>query len=366
MGDWIKQGNKYMPSDGDVESPMLLPAQNYVLLVDGYGRLYLEVTGEMFMPPKLYGDVEQRGSFYINRHRELNRNTGILLVGAKGMGKSLVAKYVCINAGLPVIILSQAYTSADFKQFILGRIKQPCIIFIDEYDKIYEDSNALLSLMDGVASTNILWILTSNKDNISYYMKNRPSRIRYTREYSKLSDDIVKSVLDDKLEDKSQEESFLRANFVYNFNMDTLIELITEVNQTKMTLQEVFAFGFNISIDSVWYSYKIFDKEGKLIQDKATTSRSPLSGQFSESFYHKDYILTEEDDEYDDDVEAEEGKEIPEQKGKWFKLDLDHDTLNDLQKQHKLKVGHGSIRTELEDFILEFKQLEASNYTYAF
>ena len=64
-------------------------------------------------------------------------NLGILLEGLKGTGKSLQAKHLCKNAGLPVILFTADWHGPTLEKF-LARIKQSAILFFDEFEKIYK------------------------------------------------------------------------------------------------------------------------------------------------------------------------------------------------------------------------------------
>jgi len=109
---------------------------------------------------------------------------GVLLVGAPGTGKTLLARAVAGNAGVPFFRMS----GADFVEMFVGvgaarvrdlfkqaRQKAPCIIFIDELDAIGKSRlsvgagndereqtlNQLLVEMDGFDATNGVIILAA-------------------------------------------------------------------------------------------------------------------------------------------------------------------------------------------------------------
>jgi len=95
---------------------------------------------------------------------------GVLLVGAPGTGKTLLARAVSGEAGVPFFSLS----GADFVEmfvgvgasrvrdlFAEGKKNSPCIIFIDEIDVLGRFDLLRMNFQDALSSSNI-W-------NINYY-----------------------------------------------------------------------------------------------------------------------------------------------------------------------------------------------------
>lgn len=110
---------------------------------------------------------------------------GVLLSGAPGTGKTLLAKAVAGEAGIPFVAVSGSYFVEKFVGEGAARVRElfkfakkhaPCIIFIDEIDAVggkrfddgnserYQTLNELLSEMDGFSSrTDILVIAATNR-----------------------------------------------------------------------------------------------------------------------------------------------------------------------------------------------------------
>ena len=126
---------------------------------------------------------------------------GVLLVGAPGTGKTLMAKAVAGEAGVPFFSIS----GSDFVEMFVGvgasRVRdlfeqakkhQPCIIFIDEIDAVgrqrgaglggghderEQTLNQLLVEMDGFdETTNIIIIAATNRPDILDTALLRPGR----------------------------------------------------------------------------------------------------------------------------------------------------------------------------------------------
>ncbi|MBR5304081.1 MAG: ATP-dependent zinc metalloprotease FtsH [Candidatus Gastranaerophilales bacterium] len=126
---------------------------------------------------------------------------GVLLVGAPGTGKTLMAKAVAGEAGVPFFLIS----GSDFVEMFVGvgasRVRdlfeqakkhQPCMIFIDEIDAVgrqrgagmggghderEQTLNQLLVEMDGFdETTNIIVIAATNRPDILDSALLRPGR----------------------------------------------------------------------------------------------------------------------------------------------------------------------------------------------
>lgn len=203
--------------------------------IDGY---HLVRQDNMHLPEKTYGANEGRTLKIINTFlsRE-NVNTGVLLSGNKGSGKTLLSKSVCIKlaeAGYPVILLEDAFAGTDFNQF-MNSIIQRCVVMIDEFEKKYskeEHQNMLLSLLDGTGVNNKLFLLTSNSDKVSEFLLSRPSRLFYHWHYGKLSEDVLVGYCEDKLKDKKHVDNMRTLlNVSSDMSFDVLQAVVEELNR---------------------------------------------------------------------------------------------------------------------------------------
>lgn len=168
-----------------------------------------------------------------------------MLSGYKGGGKTLIARQFCSIMNCPVIFITEAYKGPDFESFISNPIFKGSIIFIDEYEKVYSDydetSETLLSLMDGIYNTHLLFLLTINEsDRISDKLKNRLGRIRYNKVFSSVEDSLVDAVIEDLLENKVHASSVKEVvNFIPTVSFDILTTIIREMNQFNEPATEV-------------------------------------------------------------------------------------------------------------------------------
>lgn len=251
--NWLIRNNNYYLNTGAVSSENL-PLGTYMLKYDDREGLYLEKTTDFELPKKIYGDTSIVDR-WLKGYHHYSRNTGILLNGIKGSGKTLLAKKCAIDAHLPIIIIPQPYSDDEFIAFMTNKALGDCVIMIDEFEKIYTDmyksGPAILSILDGVGNTHHLFILTSNSFNVEDTLINRPSRIRYYTQFNSLDQSIVNEVIDDLLEDKFQVEGLL--NILSNIGIvtyDILISIITEMNLHGESAKEVSKY-LNITNEDV-------------------------------------------------------------------------------------------------------------------
>lgn len=205
--------------------------------------------------------IERVKSVYIKSDKQL----GILLHGLSGMGKSMLAKQLCMEMvtkhQMPVIIFD--FHSAEHIADILKQINQPSVIFLDEFEKMfavgnensnhYLKQNELLSILDGTNVSKHIFLFTANeKSEISPHMFNRPSRIRYCINYTAIPRNIIVQIIDNSV-DEQDKRDFLYGltNVVKTLTYDVLFELINEVLYTEELNVNEFLRVFNLESKQV-------------------------------------------------------------------------------------------------------------------
>ena len=134
------------------------------------------------------GNVAKTSSRILNTFLDRPRSTGVLLVGEKGSGKTLLAQYTAIIAAneknIPTIVINKPWHGDQFNAFIQS-IDQPAVILFDEFEKTYRRGDGdinyqekILTLFDDVYSSQKLFLLTCNdKYRMNSHMMNRPGRL---------------------------------------------------------------------------------------------------------------------------------------------------------------------------------------------
>jgi hypothetical protein len=237
MAHFFKSGNTYMVAPAEaVNITDHLPSGNYVVKFSDMQGFYLEQSEPFTLPSKVYGKTNNHAERVINTFRDRDRNTGVLLVGEKGSGKTLLARKIAGDSGLPVLIVNSPYTGDNFNSF-LSSITQPCMVFFDEFEKIYdkEGQEKILTLLDGTYQSRKLFVVTSNdKWRIDTHMRNRPGRIFYLIEFAGLDEEFIREYCHDVLKPEYQNWTgkVVDISALFDeFNFDMLVAFVEEINR---------------------------------------------------------------------------------------------------------------------------------------
>lgn len=242
--------------------------------------IYMQFVSSKFdMPNKIYGHDKSFIDRVVKTYTASNKNIGVLLNGVKGAGKTFTAKSICNMVNLPVILISEYM---DHLPIFINHINFPCVILIDEYDKIFGNENRgiLLTCMDGTHApqAKVMFLLTTNNLYINENMINRPSRIKYLRTYSDLAKPVILEIIEDMLEDKTKKPDLLKGLARLNLiTTDLLIEIIREVNLHGDNIQDFISY-FNCNREQdysdgnrSYREYRITDvKASKVLYEKVS------------------------------------------------------------------------------------------------
>jgi len=256
---WHVNGNVQFYNHAGVQMP-LLDNTIYLLCVSDKG-FYLERYKDTFeMPIKIYGSDEKFANRVVKTYKAKNNNLGVLLNGIKGSGKTVTAKMISNKLQLPTIMVTHEFNGSDE---YLASIEQDFIVFIDEYEKIYKKSDALLGLMDGAlsGSNRRLFLLTTNETRISEYLLDRPNRIRYKRSYDQLALDVIKEMVEDLLHNQGwKNEVITFISKLHVLTIDIVGNIIEEVN-IHNELPDNFHEFFNITLSQKSYNLFLYNNE---------------------------------------------------------------------------------------------------------
>lgn len=246
----MKTGSTYriLAEDSIEITDRLAPLTYTVKLDQRSGEFFLETIDNFTLPKKLYGDTIQKADRVLATFNARSSSTGVHLDGAKGSGKTLLAKAISVNAqkqGLATIVVNQPYCGDEFNAF-MQRIDIPAVVIFDEFEKTYnyEHQNKILTLFDGVYPTKKLFIITTNENyGVSTYLKNRPGRMYYSFKYDTLDQTFIREYLEDNLIDKSKIESVVKYTQIFSFfNFDMLAAAVEEMNRYNESLHDVLNY----------------------------------------------------------------------------------------------------------------------------
>lgn len=266
---WIQSGNTYRM--GEITSQIgKLPNGVYKLMLDPFDNLYLSRISDNFeFKYKIY-DTDNH---FVDRVKKTFDNTvgnlGILLNGVKGTGKTVTAQQICNKLELPVIIVPFHHNKLVS---MLNDIQQDVIVFVDEYEKIYDGyENSLLTIMDGALKTinRIVFLFTTNELRIDRNLLQRPSRVRYIKTYSDLSMNAIMEIVNDLLINKSLfDQTIKMISELQIITIDIVKAVVEEVNihnEDPFKFKAIFNLNSN---DSNRYNVYKLENNEKVLVDK--------------------------------------------------------------------------------------------------
>ena len=258
---WLQDGNVFSQGSATtVSHPEGLPKGVYEVKVSMTG-FYLSKIAESFtFDYKLYGLNQKFIDYVLKTYENTTGNLGVLLDGIKGTGKTVTAKELCNNLQLPVILVQSMGDSNDkLIKYLSTTINFDCIFFFDEYEKEFKDSSDVLSFMDGTYNSiyRKVFLLTTNELKVDPNLLGRPSRIRYKKSFSNLSEEVTREFLNDILEDKTAIEKVIELTHSMNIiTIDLIKAIATEINIHGVEALPDIKETFNIEFSRFTYLYR--------------------------------------------------------------------------------------------------------------
>lgn len=240
----ISHGNIYDIYDDSLKTYDQLPVLTYVVRFSQNKGFYLEKYVEMdITESKVYGVHLEKVFKVLKSFEKFNRSLGVILSGDKGIGKSLFAKLLAIEAmkkGIPLIVVDSYIPGVAS---YLESIEQEVMVLFDEFDKTFgevrsKDDDAspqahLLSLFDGLSGGKKLFVITCNElRKLNDYLINRPGRFHYHFRFDYPSSEEIRDYLQDKLDTEQYGEidKVISFSSKVSLNYDCLRAIAFELN----------------------------------------------------------------------------------------------------------------------------------------
>lgn len=241
----INTGNVYRVFDDSLKTYDRFPAQSYIVRFDQMQGFYLEKYTDLEVKEeRVYGVHEEKVKKVFDAFQSFERNLGVILSGAKGIGKSLFARMLSIKAvknGYPLIVVDRFIPGiASY----LESIEQEVVVLFDEFDKTFGEvkisenqatpQSSLLSLFDGVSGGKKLFIVTCNElRHLNDFLINRPGRFHYHFRFSYPTSSEIREYLSDKLSEEyyGEIESVVSFAQKVDLNYDCLRAIAFELNR---------------------------------------------------------------------------------------------------------------------------------------
>ena len=270
----VNTGNTYKIYDNSLRTFNQLPAQAYLVNFDKMSGFYLSTFDDIVINEKIYGVHMEKCQKVLKSFEIFERNLGVILSGAKGIGKSLFAKMLsaeAIKAGYPLLIVNCYIPGiADY----LTSIQQEVVVLFDEFDKTFhapkerdsmsDPQSEMLTLFDGLSQGKKLFVVTCNElNNLNNYLVNRPGRFHYHFRFEYPTNEEITEYLQDKIPESAYGEIDKVIQFAQkvDLNYDCLRAIAFEL--TLGTKFEEAIKDLNIlNLSQDWYSVTIFFNDG--------------------------------------------------------------------------------------------------------
>lgn len=277
----ISIGNRFVIYDDTLKTYDELPAGTYIVRFDKMQGFFLEEYAEIEVKEdKIYGVHYEKVKKVLESFGRFERNLGVILSGNKGIGKSLFAKLLsleAINRDLPLIIVDKFIPGvASF----IEQIEQEVVVLFDEFDKTFgnirtsdnevDPQAGLLTLFDGISQGKKLFVITCNDlRSLNDYLINRPGRFHYHFRFEYPTPQEIREYLQDKLSKEYYEEidKVVAFSRKVNLNYDCLRAIAFELN-FGVSFEDAIQDLNIINTQSFRYNVVLHFKDGSTMSAK--------------------------------------------------------------------------------------------------
>lgn len=329
MSKIISTGSTFRIYGDDLVTHNQLPAQIYSIRCSKMTGFYLEKHADIEInEDKIYGVHMEKVNKVLNAFPNFNKNLGVILSGAKGIGKSLFSKILAVEAvkkGLPVIIVDTYIPGiANF----IEEIEQEVLVMFDEFDKTFGNIKAadgmanpqteLLTLFDGLAQGKKLYVITCNNLNtLSDYLVNRPGRFHYHFRFDYPTDSEITEYMRDKLHKEYYGEisKIIAFSKRVSLNYDCLRAIAFELN-TGLQFQEAIKDMNILHINNTVYIATLYTKDGKKDTEEKTldlfdkTSNHSLYFTIDGKWFYTKFSGVDVRYDFDRHIDFVDGKDV--------------------------------------------------------
>lgn len=318
----------YLQSDGGTlmpssQKPVIrfnegLPVGTYrakTIVMNGVPVNVLAPADDLVVSEKQYGTGPRKINRILKAYGKMDRSLGVILSGPKGIGKSMFARQLSIEAkdklGMSTIIVDANVRGITE---ILESIDDECLVLFDEFDKTYtrcevengdldSEQNKLLSLFDGVSSKKKLYVVTCNRlYGLSDLIVDRPGRFHYHIRFGYPDAAQITQYMLDNLDEEAQTQipevlafcKFTELNYdqlrAIAFELNLGGEFTDVIDDLNILNQDDVYFGELTGADGQKADFN-FRYHDLTDEDVKIFTSVPISSKFEDTDYDHDCFL---------------------------------------------------------------------------
>lgn len=197
------------------------------------GYITLDKADKLFeIPSVIYGKSEDYADLIMQDYDPVGEPIGVLLIGTKGMGKSMLAEMLSMRVyelKYPVIHITRRINPETIPKLL--DIVGPCVLYMEEFEKCFnriEDVPVILNTLSDSTLKGCMFIISANTLDTHLYdpLLNRPQRLKYRINYGRLDKSVINQILADHQITEAQKSVYLEWALSSNPNIDSLITLV--------------------------------------------------------------------------------------------------------------------------------------------